>query len=353
MAVIALVAALGGAIAAVMKLFPTRKSPQNIHEITEIVVDGSEHMGDKGFEGGTRLQAAAESARVVLESVADSDVLGLRRFGGPCDGDNTRIVVKPAQENKRKMQKSLGSLKAEGQASLANAVIQATGDFDENESLKGLFRRIVVVTGSRDACSHGDPIAAIRSRMERIKSANIHLDFHFIGIGLDGAEREDVSKIAKATGGAAPVFVDRRRDLEGALRKVLVVDPVVRDTQSLVTLLNAGVDHLNGVFTAIAKRDYAAAEAGLSEARNESKRSDSSLDDLGKGSRKEQFKKLYETASESRRVRDELLNLAGRMLAQAKANDVEGYNTSASEFNRLSNDYNRNGELIGVLLKQM
>ncbi len=118
MAVIALVAALGGAIAAVMKLFPTRKSPQNIHEITEIVVDGSEHMGDKGFEGGTRLEAAAESARVVLESVADSDVLGLRRFGGPCDGDNTRIVVKPAQENKRKMQKSLGSLKAEGQASL-------------------------------------------------------------------------------------------------------------------------------------------------------------------------------------------------------------------------------------------
>jgi hypothetical protein len=351
-AVIALVAALAGAFAAVVKLFPKPEDPHDIHEIMEIVLDRSEGMGG-GFEGGTKLQAAAESARNALDPLADNDVLALRQFGGPCDGDNTRMAVKPGQNNKRKIKDSLRSLAVGGQSTLVNAVIQATGDFDESERFKGVRKRIVVVTGSRDACSHRDPIASIRDRMERIKSAGIQLDFHFIGIGLGEAEREDVTRIADATGGVKPTFVDHRQDLDGALRKVLVVEPVVRDAQSVVTLLDAGVDHLNGVFAAIAKRDYPAAETELNEARNETAKSDAALDELGKGSRKEQFKELYKTAAESRSIRNELLDLAGRMLSQAKANDVEGYNASELKFNQLSNDYNRNGTLISTLLKHM
>ena len=351
MAAIALVAALAGAIAAVVKLIPKAQPAQNVHEMMEIVMDRSEGMG-RGFEGGTKLQAAAESVHGVLDSVADTDMLALREFGGACGGNNTRIAVKLAQNNRVKMEKSLRSLAVGGQSSLTRAVIEATGDFDESERFKGVFKRIVVVTGSRDACAGGNPTAGIRDRMERIKSANIHLDFHFIGIGLTGAEQADVSKVSDATGGGKPIFVDSRQDLDGALRKVLVAAPVVRDTLTFVASLNSGVDHLNNVFTAINKRDYSAAAAGL-EAANESAKSETSLDDLGNGQRKAQFKKLYETVAESRRIRDGLLNLAGKMLSQAKANDVEGYNAGAAEFNRLTNDYNQNGKLIDALLKQM
>jgi hypothetical protein len=353
MAVIALLAGLAGAIAAVIKLIPKPVPVQNIHEITEFVLDRSEGMRQK-FADGSRIQAAAGSVRAVLDSLADSDVLALRQFGGPCDGNNTSLAVKPGQNNRSKIQDALKSPKLGGQSSLARAVIEATGDFDESERFKGIVKSIVVVTGSRDACSpQGDAVAAIRDRMARIKNADIHLDFHFIGIGLDDAEREDVTKIADATGGKKPVFVDRREDLDGALQKVLVVEPIVRDTRSVITLLDAGVDHLNGVFGAIARSDYPAADKELKAAREEAAKSDLAWDEVGKGSRKQQFKQLYETAAESRRIRDDILNLAVKMLAQAKANDIEGYNSSRLDFNRLSGDYNRNGTSINALLKQM
>jgi hypothetical protein len=188
--------------------------------------------------------------------------------------------------------------------------------------------------------------------MKRIEGADIRVDCYVIGIGLSASARESGGKIAEATGGEKPVFVNRRLDLEGALQRVLVTQPVAQDTQLLVTSLNAGVDHLRDALAAIAKQDFPAAEARLEEARNEAAKS-APLGDLVKGDRKEQFRELYQATEEGRRIRDALMSLAGKMLSQARAHDIEGYNASVAEFNRLSNEYNQNGQSINALLKRM
>jgi hypothetical protein len=352
MAAIALIAGLAGAIEGVIKLYPKPEPPTKAREITEIVMDRSESMG-RHFDDGTRLEVAAESARNVIDALGKDDVFALREFGGPCAGENTRVLVKPGQRNQPAIQASLAGLSAGGEPSLARAVIDATGDFDNGERFKGLAKRIVVITGSRDTCSRGDPIATIRDRMARIKDNNIKLDFHFIGIGLSAEERNEVGRIAEATGATKPAFVDRRAEVTSAVRQVLVVQPVVKDAQSVVSVLNAGLAQLNSVLEAIDKRNYTEAEAGLAQARAELAKSEAPMDELGKGQRKEQFRKLYATAEENRRIRDQLVDIAGKMLEQAKSKNLEAYNASVADFNRLSGDFNQNGKAINKLLEGM
>src|SRR6202165_2623893 len=144
MAIIALVAAVIGFITGIQKL---RSTPEAVQQNTEIVIDRSESMNDI-FEGASKLSAATEAASKVLQSVASSDNLALRQFGGPCDGDNTRLAVDWTQNHVKRLQQSLTGIskKGAGQASLAHAVIEATGDFNNHARFDKVAKRIVVIT---------------------------------------------------------------------------------------------------------------------------------------------------------------------------------------------------------------
>jgi len=351
---IAVMGSLAVVVIAAMVFKDSFFKPKAVQENTEIVLDRSNSMLEM-FDGKTKLVAAVEAAKDVLASVASSDNLALRQFGGACAGENTTLAVKFSQNNVKRLQKWLGTLALDGQASLAHAVIEATGDFNDTTRFpKDVSKRIVVIIGSDDTCLRKDPLPAIRERIERAKrsGSNIEMDFRFIGLGLAPQQQANVTKIAEATGGTA-TFVESQEGLRNVLRRNLIVERVVQNTNALVESLNAGMNHLNDVLDAIGRPDYPTAETALKQAQEELIHSDSSFQALGQGERKEQFKRLYETASQNRRIHNELLKLAEKMLAQAKTQNLDGYNASKSEYEKLTIDYNRNGDLIATLLKQL
>ena len=328
--------------------------PKPVQENTEIVLDRSEAM-NAAFDGGTKLAAAVAAAQEILQLVAASDNLALRQFGGPCEGENTKLAVKFGQNNIQRLRTSLGKLAAEGQSSLAHAVIEATGDFNDTERFtKSVSKRIVVITGSGDSCLKKDPIPAIKERLERAQraGAGIEMDFRFIGLGLSPEQQASITRIADATKGKA-TFVDRSQDLKKELRRALVVERVTQSANAVVESLNAGMGHLNCVLDAIGRSDFSAAEGALKQARGDLSRSEASFDAMGQGDRKEQFKRLYETAQQNRSFYSQMIALAETMLSQAKAENLDGYNASRSEYVRLKTGYNRNVEVIAELLNQM
>jgi hypothetical protein len=350
---LAVVTALATAIGGVLKLRQGSppEPPSHALEITEIVVDRSEAM-QLQIEGVSRLEVAKQSVRDVVAQIGTKDIFMLRDFGGSCDADVTRLLIKPGQQKESAIEGALNGLKANGSSGLARAVIEAAGDFVEGDRFKNLKKRIVVVTGSRDTCSRGDPIAEIRDRMDRIKDSDIKLDFHFIGIGLSASERDQVTAIAKATRAAPPAFVDRRADLPAAIHQVLVVQPVVQGAVQVETVLNAGLTQLNAVLKAIRERKYGEAESGIAQARAESDRSDKVVNEWNEG-RGEEFQALYRQAEETRRIRNELVDIAEKMLKQAKANDIEAFNASVGAFNREAGAFNEHSKTINGLIRAM
>lgn len=332
----------------VLTFFIPEPPPMN----TEIVLDRSAGMNQQ-FEDGTKLQAALASVENVLRGKPKNENLAFRQFGGVCDGDNTQLALKFNRNNAPRIRNLLPSIKAEGQPSLAHAVAEATNDFSDPKRFKGVSTEIVVITGSDDACVT-NPIEVIRDNLERNKRIgyDIQLDFHFIGMGLTPSQQQNIAQIAQSTNGHFD-FVDRRQDLDNVLRQILVVEPVVKDVNSLIQFLNAGVAHINQTIGSINARDYSTAESELEGARKEFKGSDVPFHDLGDRQSTEQFRKLYQIATVNRDVQDQFLSLAETLVSRGKANDIEGFNKTMQKYNELIAAYNERVGQIDKLVQQL
>ncbi len=100
MAIIGLIGALAGGVYGVIQIlhspvFEVKKVFINI----EIVLDRSSAM-QQSFDRTTKWEAAVRATKKSLaEEVAQKDNLALRQFGGPCRGDNTKLVVDFDQNN--------------------------------------------------------------------------------------------------------------------------------------------------------------------------------------------------------------------------------------------------------------
>ena len=319
---------------------------------TEIVLDRSAAMNHE-FEGGTKLQAAIASVGNVLRGQSEKENLAFRQFGGACDGDNTQLVLKFSPNNAQRLRNLLPSITAEGQPSLARAVAEATNDFNDPKRFKGASTRIIVITGSDDACVT-NAIDAIRENLERNKRIgyNIQLNFRFIGMGLTPSQQQNIAQISDSTGGHFN-FVDRRQDLDNVLRQILIVEPVINDANSLVQFLNAGVAHINQTIERINAKDFAAAESELEAARKEFKGSDAPFHDLGDRQSTEQFRKLYQIATVNRDLQDQFLSLAETLVSRGKANDIEGFNNTIKKYNELIAAYNERIGQIDNLVQQL
>lgn len=363
MAAIAAIGALLGVAASLRPYLTTR--PNAVRDSTEIVLDASEAMNQE-FEGTTKIQAAADAARLILGNViAKEDNLALRQFGGPCEGDNTQLTVKIATKNLDRVRSALQTVQPAGQSALTHAVIEAIGDFNDPKRFKG--KRILVITGSDEACflsgSSSDPMreatAAIKDRLDRVKRSgdNIQLDFHFVGIGLTPQQEKKLEAVATATGGK-PKFVHHLAELKKVILTDVQATPaetasVVRDGQSLVDALNACGKRLSDVLTDIQNEDYSAAGDSLSKAGEEWARSESPFLELGKKQGADQFEKLYSLAKQNREIEERLIALAKIMLSKARAHDPAAYNHLRPDFDRLSSDYERNGQEITRLLNEL
>jgi hypothetical protein len=374
MAIIALVAGLSGLIVGA-RTFLEKKPPEVVHDNTELIVDRSLGMREL-WEGKTKLEVAQAAARSALGTIATGENLALRQFGGPCKGANTSLVVPFAQNNVKSVQHRVAAFSAAGDASLNNAINEAIGDFGDQKHFEGANKRILVITGSDDVCQDRDLLEAIGDKLASDAQGKykIKLDFRFIGMGMNAAQRQNLSGLAELTGGKA-VFANHPVDVEELLRNELktatapsassaadaekpppgeaVKVPVRQDTHLLVDAVTGGVNHLNDALKDLEQGDFAAARAALEASRQDEKRSNAALASLGQGQRQEQFQELYQAASQCSTIHQKLLSLAEAMLKQFQTKDVKGYKVSSAEFVRLSAEFDRTAKQIDTLLARL
>jgi hypothetical protein len=118
----------------------------------------------------------------------------------------------------------------EGASNLVNAVVAAIDDFNDGDrfpSDREFVKRIVVVTGTSDACFEEDASEMIRRRLEQ---ADIVLDFTFVGVAVPEDERDRLREVAGDL--EAPViFADTDEELGRAV-EYLELEPALADSPS-------------------------------------------------------------------------------------------------------------------------
>jgi hypothetical protein len=253
----------------------------------------------------------------------------------------------------------------DGQATLVMAITKAIDDFGDRERFGDVNKRIIVITGSTDAC-YPDAADIIRTNLEENK---IDADFWFIGMGLSDEQQANLNNISKVTNGEV-FLVSSYEELESALTHVVAdvpihrlslfdyklaqniltqvaVDvPVRRDAEDIITIQNNVSGQLDEVIQAINQKDYSTAEKELRGARNELERSNISFKDLEKRQSTKEVQGLYELAKENRDTQNRMLELSETIIVQAKRNDTEAYYRSAKQLSLLAIEYNDRVEKI-------
>jgi Ca-activated chloride channel family protein len=337
-----LTSALKTVVQPVVVVQPIAKVQENI----EIVVDGSDAMAE-AFDGKTKLEAAAESVNEVLNlQVPDRDNLALRVFGGACSGNNTTLLVKFAQNNVDEMRQQLERIKPREQTTLASAVIAAADDFSDPQHFSEVSRRVVVVTGSFDACE----AQAAEIIYQALKRRNIKPDFYFIGMDLPADKQDKLKRLAGATEGRI-YHTKTRPELTRVLKRIIEIEAVIGNINRLSETLNKVTGEFNQMHQAVRQKDYATAEEALARASHEMEGSELPFQDLGKRQDRQDFKTLYQLAKANRDLQHETLGLARNLIDQSKAENLEGVNSSVEDINSVTERFNSNINKINVIIQ--
>ena len=363
----AIVVLAGGLIGIATGLFTLMRfldrKPQKVQQNVEIVIDSSAAM-NAAFEGVTKREAAIRAVSnyltgQVTKAVADEDNLAFRVFGGECDdGRNTRLLVRFSQGNTRAIADASRNLKFAGQPTLVHAIIEAAGDFNY-EWFKGVSKRIIVITGSADACQKDSAVNIIQTRLNDMAKQNgekIEFDFRFIGLGLPPEQRAQLQNVAEATGGRAD-FAGTAKELDQLLTRTLRVEPVVNDIGKMREILNSVIQQQDAAIQSIEQNNPAAADSKLADARKTLQQTDLQFQDLGRHEGADQFQELfrqmYELAKRNRETQGKLLDVVGQMIEERKKNDTDALGKSNAERDQLVEQYNNNVYAIRALVDKV
>lgn len=361
--VLGVAATLVGLWRLIFPALPTQpqSDPPAVYENIEFVLDGSSGM-DQPFDGTTKLKAASEAVRLVLRQQGlERENLAFRVFGGPCEAEATEPTLPFSTQNEEPIDKVVQALKAQGEAPLVRAVLQAITDFGDLTRFKDKSKRIIVITGTKagddkkDGC--GMPVEAIQLKLNRQDptSKQIEFSFHFIGVGLDDAGKSYLRSFASRIGGKAD-FADSRQQLQGILSSVVLSgeleqppdvpgseverESVLQSGNALLNNLESSAGSLITVIGDLNKRDYEAAERDLEQARHVFSNSAPAFEDLGKRQTSDEYRRIYQGASDNRKILEQMISLTEVMSSQAKANNRGAYNASVAQFDRLRVAYN-------------
>lgn len=184
---------------------------------TLILLDRSAAM-DATFDGKTKWAAAVTAVRRrLIASVAAKDNLALRQFGGPCDGDFSKMVVPFAQKNESNVRDALHVIRRGGETTLVGGIVEAMGDFNHQRS-KDAKNSIIVITGGGDWCKANRP----GELSARHKGTKIQIRIYPIAILPKTKQAEELEKIAKETDGRI-FFPKSQEQLENVVSKALVL----------------------------------------------------------------------------------------------------------------------------------
>jgi hypothetical protein len=316
----------------------------------EIVFDRSEEMNSPvGSEPETKWLAAKQAVRHV--DMSNNAYLALRTFGGSCTDNFGRPDLGFAPNAKEQVNSALEKLAPGGKGNLANAVIAAMDDLVDRPPLNGINPRVVVITGSNDSCT-SDQIGAIKSH--QLRHPNVILDFRFIGIQLSDREKQELEIIRTETKGEV-IYVNNGQDIGHALDTFLVWEPMENSVGAVIGILNDCILRLNKVVADLREPGAGTADVDFQVARDECKRSDQPFRDLGDKQQQgvgSDFVGLYQRASENRNMRERIISVMEKLIANTKSGDLAGYDLSLKEFMAVEETYNRQvADLNSVLAR--
>jgi hypothetical protein len=229
---------------------------------TELIFDTSAAMAtqissDDGSQTIEKLALARDQVGDYVERRA-GDNLALRTSAG-C-GMGGELVVPFRTGATGAITDSLAGIVPMGATfGLADAVIAATGDFNDSERFPPeTQRQIIVFTAGGDGCME-DPAGLLAERWQEL--GDLRLAVEFIGMGLNDADQEaQLEAMASAVDGRA-FTVDSQEELDRLLAQLLDVEPVLRALDEIVATGNDIVNPLQDLRRAHSACDVASARA--------------------------------------------------------------------------------------------
>ena len=166
---------------------------------TLILLDRSSSMGEM-FAGETKLAASVEAVRLALgKEVRTRDNLAFRQFGGPCEGNNTELLVPFVQNNEGRVLGRLAGIVAEapgGEKTMVDGLGAAIRDFNALAPLEGKLLRVIVITDGVDSCKPGDMLGT----QDLMKRLQIDPDFYIITVDATNEQTKNLERIGQYGG---------------------------------------------------------------------------------------------------------------------------------------------------------
>jgi hypothetical protein len=157
------------------------RAPRPLDVNIEIILDTSEVM-DRKFGGSTRFRAAIAEMLDLVE-LRDADNLALWTSGGACGDDGTEEVVPFGQQNSDEIQAALRGLRPQGPANIGDAIVEATGSFNDPERFPAdVQKNVILLTAGKDTCE-GDYVGTIEDRLREV-GEDLKVKFHFFALDL-------------------------------------------------------------------------------------------------------------------------------------------------------------------------
>ncbi len=173
-------------------------------KLIQLILDASGSMNGKleGAGGQTKLEAAKQAVKTLMEELLDQQVISFRAYGHQSprrkkDCNDTRLLVpfSPAGEIRRQVITAAQKLVARGYTPITRVLTLAAKDFPK-KGTGPVSRVIILVSDGKETCE-GDPCALAASLAESGAAVTIHT----VGFGVDMVTRGQLKCISNVTGG--------------------------------------------------------------------------------------------------------------------------------------------------------
>jgi Ca-activated chloride channel family protein len=194
-------------------------------------------MGDTTAGGGSKMAAAKVALRTLVRQAPDDARIGLAVYGtgtGNSASDkaagcrDVTVVRKPGPLDRAALTTTVDGVQPRGYTPIGQSLRVAAAELPERGR-----RSIVLVSDGEDTCAPPDPCEVARE----LAAAGVDLRIHAIGFDVDGTARQQLSCLARVTGGtyldapdAATLATTLNRITQQALRFYQPVGTPVQGT---------------------------------------------------------------------------------------------------------------------------
>lgn len=196
--------ALGGALGVVVPAGATgseetaseeagSESPDTDYARMVLVLDSSGSMAEPAGGGSTKIEAAKQALRTVVDGLPDDAYVGLRVYGakvfsrkqkGACT--DSQLVVDPGTDNRDELRAALEQYQPYGETPIGYALRQAAGDIGGEST-----RSIVLVSDGIATCEPDPCVVA-----GELAQQGIDLQIDVVGLSVDARARAQLRCVA-------------------------------------------------------------------------------------------------------------------------------------------------------------